>query len=615
MITSKKFTTIFFLSLFFIGGIFCGYFLNFSGKKERATTFVFNRDKTVTEYHNATQNKKDFFEKAFGVAEDKKILDDKNIKGLIVPHHILAARLIASAFENVLVQEFSTVVVLAPNHFSKGNGQIISSLYDWKTPYGALEAETELIKKLKDNNLVNIDETPFAEEHGIYNLMPFIKKTMPEAKVVPIIIKDKIKEEEINNFAKKLKETLPGNTLVVGSLDFSHYLPSNAADFHDAKSLAVINNFDYSGIDFLDIDSKPTLKVLLKYLELEGAQNFAMLDNSNSAKILNDNSIAETTSYITGFFSGGEKSENKDITLLSFGDIMLDRYIRKTIDKNGENYPYSKIERFLGGSDLVLANLEGSFTDFAPKPLHPDNTTFTFDPKSAPVLKKIGFNIFNLANNHAFNFGKDGFDQSINYLSENSIDYFGAPNNLNKIYTIENIRGVKIGFVGYSELGTDNFDKVIDEVKKIKQEVDFVVVYTHWGTEYKTMFSGGQQKMAHELIDAGADLVLGSHPHVVQPIEVYKNKIIFYSLGNFLFDQIFSRETMSGLGVGAVFGEKKIEYYLFPTEIDRNFQIILPDQVKSSNILKELARDSVASEETKKQMEAGKIIINNQSNN
>ena len=134
---------------------------------------------------------------------------------------------------------------------------------------------------------------------------------MPEAKVVPIIIKDKIKEEEINNFAKKLKETLPGNTLVVGSLDFSHYLPSNAADFHDAKSLAVIGNFDYSGINFLDIDSKPTLRILLKYLELGGAQNFAMLDNSNSAKILNDNSIAETTSYITGFFQEEKKARIK----------------------------------------------------------------------------------------------------------------------------------------------------------------------------------------------------------------------------------------------------------------------------------------------------------------
>ena len=165
--------------------------------------------------------------------------------------------------------------------------------------------------------------------------------------------------------------------------------------------------------------------------------------------------------------------------------------------------------------------------------------------------------------------------------------------------------------MGYSEFGTDNFDKVIDEVKKIKQEVDFVFAYTHWGAEYKTMFSRGQQKMAHELIDAGADLVLGSHPHVVQPIEVYKNKVIFYSLGNFLFDQTFSRETMFGIGVGAVFGEKKIEYYLFPTEIDKNFQIILPNQAKSSNILKELAKDSVASEEIKRQIGEGKIMINN----
>jgi poly-gamma-glutamate synthesis protein (capsule biosynthesis protein) len=604
----KRIGTIFFLFLFFVSGIFCGYFFGFFENGPEKVTLIFSREEK-SNFHSALLDQKEFLEKSFSKQSKEKTQGDNDIKGLVVPHHLLASRLIANAFNSIQPEMFKTVILISPNHFSKGRGQIISSIYDWKTPYGVLEADGNLIEEMRDKNILNIDETPFSKEHGIYNVAPFIKKVMPEAKIVPIIIKDNLTQEESYRLAEKLRENLGDNTLIVASFDFSHYLPSNVADFHDAKSLAVLENFDYEAIDFLDIDSKPALKVFLKYLELEGAQNFTFFENSNSAKIINNVAAAETTSYITGVFSFGGKKENKDVTLLSFGDLMLDRYIRATIDKNSASYPYSKIERFLGGSDLVLANLEGPFTDFPPKLLHPDNTTFTFDPKSISVLKKYGFNIFNLANNHSFNFGKDGFSQSIDYLDKNGIEYFGTPNNLENISTIKNVRGVKIGFVGYNELGADNFDEIIDEIKKIKQNVDFIVVYTHWGIEYKTDFSESQQEKARELIDAGADVVLGSHPHVVEPIEIYKNKVIFYSMGNFLFDQRFSKETMRGLGVGIVLGEEKNEYYLFPTEIDKNFQITLSDFVESGNILKGLAEKSVIPKEFKEQIINGKILI------
>ena len=148
--------------------------------------------------------------------------------------------------------------------------------------------------------------------------------------------------------------------------------------------------------------------------------------------------------------------------------------------------------------------MEGSFTDFQPKSLNPDNINFTFDPSLILTLKKIGFNIFNLANNHSLDFGEKGFTQSQTYLKNNNIDYFGSPLNNNHLSVIKNIRGIKIGFIGYNEFAKSDFNEILEEIKKIKQETDFTVVYAHWGIEYQATFSKIQQGEAHQFIDAEA---------------------------------------------------------------------------------------------------------------
>lgn len=293
---------------------------------------------------------------------------------------------------------------------------------------------------------------------------------------------------------------------------------------------------------------------------------------SFAIEILGSRNMSKTTNYAMNSFLSNDEIKDNRVTLFAAGDLMLDRYVKKIIDKKGARYPFEKIERLLSGNDLALANLEGSFTDFKPKALNPNNTTFTFDPALVPTLKKLGFNIFNLANNHTLNFGEIGFSQSKKYLEKNSIDYFGEPMNSEKISIIKNIRGTKIGFIGYNGFNGPNFDNVINEIKKLKPQVDFVIVFTHWGIEYQTNFSKTQQKLGREIIDAGADIIIGTHPHVVQPVEKYKDKMIFYSLGNFLFDQTFSKKTQEGLAIGIVFDKPEIKYYLFPTEI-KNLQI------------------------------------------
>jgi poly-gamma-glutamate synthesis protein (capsule biosynthesis protein) len=304
----------------------------------------------------------------------------------------------------------------------------------------------------------------------------------------------------------------------------------------------------------------------------------------------------------------GEAIQKKPVTLLAFGDLLLGRYIKKAIDTNGTGYPFKNIRKIFEGNDLVLANLEGSFTDFKPGKLDPNNTVFTFDPDLAPVLEQTGFNVLNLANNHVRDFGKVGFEQSEAYLDKAGINHFGDYYNEGEPL-IEDINGTKIAFVAYNEFGNASIDKTVAKVRGIRSRADYVVVYTHWGIEYQTNFSAEQQQKAHQLINAGADVILGSHPHVIQPIEIYNGKPIFYSLGNFLFDQIFSFDVRHGLGMKLSIGKGAVTIELYPTEM-KNFQVGLVNDETKTAILKKIADKSLASETIKTQIAQGKLDIN-----
>ncbi len=305
-----------------------------------------------------------------------------------------------------------------------------------------------------------------------------------------------------------------------------------------------------------------------------------------------------------------EAEINKDISILALGDLMMDRNVRGAINENSPDYPFIKISDFLKGNDLILVNLEGPFTDLSSKSLGNHGMIFTFDPAMIPFLKNFGFNLFDLANNHTLNFGQKGLDQTKKYLSDSGLDYFGDPFNKNGISLVKEISGIRIGFIGYDELDSPAIETVLAEIKNLRPQADFLIVYSHWGVEYITMFSKSQQAKARQFIDAGADLVIGSHPHVIQPLEVYKNKIIFYSLGNFLFDQNFSVQTSQGLAVKIIFEKSKTSYSFFPFDI-KNAQVSLMEKEKSDDLLEDLSKQSQADQGIKDQIKQGRVILEN----
>lgn len=246
---------------------------------------------------------------------------------------------------------------------------------------------------------------------------------------------------------------------------------------------------------------------------------------------------------------------NKPIEILFVGDLMFDRYIREVAQKKGNDYIFSGIKNRFAGNDLVVCNLEGPLTDNKSVSVgtamdEKNNLIFTFDPGLAKTLADLNIKLVDIGNNHILNFGAAGAEKTKKYLLAAGINYFGDTGATEKKYWVQEIEGKKLGFINYNFSVKGSAQAALEDIKLAKQEADLVVVCPHWGTEYKTGDPGPNvRNLAHQFVDAGADLIIGTHPHVVQTSEIYQGKKIYYSLGNFIFDQYFSKETQKGLAV------------------------------------------------------------------
>lgn len=251
------------------------------------------------------------------------------------------------------------------------------------------------------------------------------------------------------------------------------------------------------------------------------------------------------------------------IKILFVGDLMLDRGIRYYANKGGGNdfifsagggptSGWETLSDFLKSNDLVVATLEGPITDnksvsSGTAPGSKYNYFFTMDPSVAETLKKHNIGLVNIGNNHILDFRTQGLASTKKYLDNANVGYFGEPDGQKSI--IKDFSGTKVAFISYNEFYRDDRQSTIDEIKKLRPISDFVIVYCHWGIEYQKNPTTAQRELAYKFIDQGADFVVGSHPHVIQTSEEYKGKKIYYSLGNFIFDQHFSEDVRRGLGV------------------------------------------------------------------
>jgi poly-gamma-glutamate synthesis protein (capsule biosynthesis protein) len=264
-------------------------------------------------------------------------------------------------------------------------------------------------------------------------------------------------------------------------------------------------------------------------------------------------------------------TEQKSVSVMFLGDIMLDRKVAQMARARGVDSLFASSTELFTQTDLRVANLEGPITT-NPSIAQVDHTIlrFTFDPAlTKQVLAPLNLSAVSLANNHAYDFGKSGYAQSREYLSQWGIGAFGHPyNTAGHLSTKLNSRGKTICLVGFMQLYVTGTSTVTSEIQTLRPECDKVVVFPHWGDEYTHEPTGPQVAAAHAFIDAGADMVIGAHPHVVQPFEVYRGKPIIYSLGNAMFDQNFSWDTTHGLAVRLDFYSNKTDLTFIPLTIE-----------------------------------------------
>ncbi|MDP3993378.1 MAG: CapA family protein [Candidatus Doudnabacteria bacterium] len=301
-------------------------------------------------------------------------------------------------------------------------------------------------------------------------------------------------------------------------------------------------------------------------------------------------------------------------TLLAVGDIMLSRNVGTKIEQAQDpDLPFKKLGDLLRGADVTFGNLECPLSDLN-IPIR-EGLVFRCLTRDFGGVIDSGFDVLSTANNHSMDQGVKGLEFTIDYLQSQNILPTGtflllsppATEGGDEEGVIIEKNGIKFGFLAYSYTAfndggrsahplistMDDLEKLRSDIVALKSQADLIIVSMHAGNEYTRKPNQMQIDFARAAIDAGADVVIGHHPHWIQEIEIYNGKPIFYSLGNFVFDQMWSQETREGLTVKLNIKNQKLESAeLLPIIIDNYCCPRLATDEEKSAILKKINLNS-----------------------
>jgi poly-gamma-glutamate capsule biosynthesis protein CapA/YwtB (metallophosphatase superfamily) len=392
-------------------------------------------------------------------------------------------------------------------------------------------------------------------------------------------------------------------------------LPKDGENFHtEVTDNEVINA----------VVNKPASLSILPFYKV----NFRVKSLSVGGKYLWDKSMINYPLKLTKNTNNKNELNNKftqnKVTLLTnVGDVILGRHVAfKMKTYNDYTHPWLLMAELLKKADITFADLETPLSDRVAPP--DEGMSFITPKKAIEGLKLAGIDIVALANNHSTNYGTNPFLDTLQTLKDNNIKYVGGGANLAEAEKPEIIEknGLKFAFLDYNSIigaliATDDspgvakfaikpwtetdsqqdIQKIKTAVSNAKKQADIVVLQLHWGVEYKADPIQSQINVAHAAVDSGADLIVGTHPHIVAGMENYDGVPIFYSLGNFIFDQEWSTETKQGTIAQTYFYDNKlVSAPLIPYQIEDYNQPHPATAAQSDQILSRIFGASLSSE-------------------
>lgn len=277
--------------------------------------------------------------------------------------------------------------------------------------------------------------------------------------------------------------------------------------------------------------------------------------------------------------SVAEKNISEPVVMIFGGDVTFGYFYPLIVPQNGKDpkWPFAKLKEIFSQTDVVMVNCENAITNYNVKV--PKKFNFKMNPDLTEIFRLHKIQV-TLANNHVFDYGRKGLEDTLKNLDQYGIYHVGAGMDIEEARKpiIRRIKGKKIAFLAYGNYASAGKNSpgtayrtrehVVEDIRKAKAGgSDYVVVNFHWGVEKAAQPSVSDRQLAHDAIDNGADLIIGHHPHVLQPVEIYKDKIIAYSLGNFIFGGN-SRYPRDSMILEVVFSDKILTYKKIPICID-----------------------------------------------
>ncbi len=271
----------------------------------------------------------------------------------------------------------------------------------------------------------------------------------------------------------------------------------------------------------------------------------------------------------------------KEFSIVASGDVMLGRRVADAMRKQGVHYPFAQVALYLRDADLAFGNLESPLS-LQGTPLPGKGIWFRGDPKGAEALREAGYSVMSVANNHTLDYDTPAFLDTLAVLREQGIAPVGGGKDPAEATrpAVKEVHGRKVAFLAATEMadifwswkyrrtlevkadqpGVVKLDELqlVDAVKALKGKADIIIVSLHWGTEFSDYPTEEQRRIAHSLVDAGANLIVGHHPHCLQGVEVYRGSLIAYSLGNFVYDKQTRPKSQEGLLLKVFFNERSI---------------------------------------------------------